>query len=355
MALINCPECTKQVSDKAAACPHCGHPIADGPSTAPSAPPSQVGSPPGDFHTLGATPEQTSVPKPLGVGEPSWQPFVHFLTASVKDVHPTAPKVGGIWLSPARKVNAVKEIAYQQRRFVDFGKTLVDTQPWVTLLTCVKHGHVEDCYELSAARFPEMADKKFWDELTVDVQATRAGSEKVLDNVTVQEVKELCECQSVADKLAIAPETLRRLRECRRLIESKKSWIKRVSILFAGMILAGIGAAVTGTKELRNLVGDPSINLRPLQDDLVGLAVLLGIGGFITAIYAVVKTGGAAADYLALFTMNIAPILRSAGIDPATCTDNLDYVKQVIDSVEERYRYLEKKFLQPFLASEAAS
>jgi len=27
MALIDCPECSKQISDQAAACPHCGHPI----------------------------------------------------------------------------------------------------------------------------------------------------------------------------------------------------------------------------------------------------------------------------------------------------------------------------------------
>lgn len=27
MALINCPECSKQISDKAQACPHCGYPI----------------------------------------------------------------------------------------------------------------------------------------------------------------------------------------------------------------------------------------------------------------------------------------------------------------------------------------
>lgn len=28
MALITCPECHGQVSDKAAVCPHCGFPIA---------------------------------------------------------------------------------------------------------------------------------------------------------------------------------------------------------------------------------------------------------------------------------------------------------------------------------------
>ena len=27
MALINCPECNSQVSDKARECPECGHPI----------------------------------------------------------------------------------------------------------------------------------------------------------------------------------------------------------------------------------------------------------------------------------------------------------------------------------------
>ena len=28
MALIECPECGREVSDKALACPHCGNPIA---------------------------------------------------------------------------------------------------------------------------------------------------------------------------------------------------------------------------------------------------------------------------------------------------------------------------------------
>jgi len=27
MALIDCPECSKEVSESAASCPHCGHPI----------------------------------------------------------------------------------------------------------------------------------------------------------------------------------------------------------------------------------------------------------------------------------------------------------------------------------------
>lgn len=27
MALINCPECGKEISNKAASCPHCGYPL----------------------------------------------------------------------------------------------------------------------------------------------------------------------------------------------------------------------------------------------------------------------------------------------------------------------------------------
>ncbi|MBD9583585.1 zinc ribbon domain-containing protein [Delftia sp. DLF01] len=41
MALIACEECGKMVSDKAAACPQCGAPIAGAPSSAPVAPPSE--------------------------------------------------------------------------------------------------------------------------------------------------------------------------------------------------------------------------------------------------------------------------------------------------------------------------
>lgn len=36
MSLINCPECGKQISDAASACPHCGYPLS--PAPAPQAP-----------------------------------------------------------------------------------------------------------------------------------------------------------------------------------------------------------------------------------------------------------------------------------------------------------------------------
>lgn len=34
MALIHCPECNHEISDKAVACPHCGYPIKEGCSSA---------------------------------------------------------------------------------------------------------------------------------------------------------------------------------------------------------------------------------------------------------------------------------------------------------------------------------
>ena len=38
MALIECPECKKEISDKAPACPHCGGPAADRPAEKPNKP-----------------------------------------------------------------------------------------------------------------------------------------------------------------------------------------------------------------------------------------------------------------------------------------------------------------------------
>jgi hypothetical protein len=40
VALVECPDCRKSVSDKAAACPHCGHPIAPSPPPLPAPPPA---------------------------------------------------------------------------------------------------------------------------------------------------------------------------------------------------------------------------------------------------------------------------------------------------------------------------
>lgn len=40
MALIKCPECSREVSSAAAACPQCGHPINAAPVAVPWAPPS---------------------------------------------------------------------------------------------------------------------------------------------------------------------------------------------------------------------------------------------------------------------------------------------------------------------------
>ena len=37
MSLIKCPECEKEISDQAASCPHCGHPVSrDNPDNAPA-------------------------------------------------------------------------------------------------------------------------------------------------------------------------------------------------------------------------------------------------------------------------------------------------------------------------------
>jgi hypothetical protein len=275
------------------------------------------------------------------------QPFVHFITASVKDVHPTAPSVGGMWLSPQRKVNTAKEIAYQQRRFLDFSKTLIDTQTWVTFLACVKHQHVANAYQLSAARFPEITDKKFWDELTLDVQATRAEAEKLLDNATIQEVTELCDYQSVADKISIAPETVKELRDLRARFQNLTDRWNNLWLLLA-VVTAVIGGVAGGLDRHE----EPE---RTLRIALIIAAVISGAGAVFLLIRGVISAlqegaqKGLRLRYSQTFESTIAPCLRLAHVDPATCTDNLDYVESVLNSVCERYRHLREKLLQPFL------
>lgn len=63
MALIQCPECAQQVSDKAASCPKCGHPIATG------AAPSSDGAPNGPHD--GAPAEQVVTCRTCG--RPNWR------------------------------------------------------------------------------------------------------------------------------------------------------------------------------------------------------------------------------------------------------------------------------------------
>ncbi len=54
MALIPCPECSREISDKAAACPHCGNPMRT-PARAPQSAPVQVATAPGRVVTTQAT------------------------------------------------------------------------------------------------------------------------------------------------------------------------------------------------------------------------------------------------------------------------------------------------------------
>lgn len=65
MALIPCPECAREVSDKANACPHCGNPLA---ATAPRATaPLLVATAPGKAVTTEATGKGWKLLQAIGV------------------------------------------------------------------------------------------------------------------------------------------------------------------------------------------------------------------------------------------------------------------------------------------------
>lgn len=61
MALINCPECRKEVSDRAAACPHCGNPMSAAPGAA-----LPVETPVGHAVTIEATGKTWKVVEAVG-------------------------------------------------------------------------------------------------------------------------------------------------------------------------------------------------------------------------------------------------------------------------------------------------
>jgi hypothetical protein len=99
MALMNCPECGKQVSDRAAACPHCGNPLRAAPTTA-----------------RGATTSDRAKRKPRW-----WQPtkgagcgclgFIAFIGIMVWVAKPSPP-------SPARSADLSADVQFTGTQFV---------------------------------------------------------------------------------------------------------------------------------------------------------------------------------------------------------------------------------------------
>jgi len=63
MALISCPECKKQISERAAACPHCGNPM-----SAALAAPTPVETPAGHVVRIEATGKTPKVIEAVGAG-----------------------------------------------------------------------------------------------------------------------------------------------------------------------------------------------------------------------------------------------------------------------------------------------
>jgi hypothetical protein len=70
MALIDCPECGRQVSDRAPSCPHCGFPIAS------SAPAPRDNAPEQRPEAAAATPANAAAPAPANGADASFHETV---------------------------------------------------------------------------------------------------------------------------------------------------------------------------------------------------------------------------------------------------------------------------------------
>jgi hypothetical protein len=277
--------------------------------------------------------------------DPSWRPFINFLAASVKDVHPTAPAVGGIWLTPARKVREAKEIAYQQRRFLDFGKRVLDRAPWISYLTCIKHNEIATSYDISAAKFPDIGDKMFWDELATDVHKTKTESKARLDEQTVEQVRHLCAYQVLADKILNGAKTIAVLRELRSKIQEDHPTFPWSILTFVSLVAMLIAIAVAAGREKKP--GDALWYVVSIT-----LSVIMFVTFFGISIYVGVQSGlseGNRRGYEALFERDVAPCLRLANVDPRDGFNNLEYAGQVLDYLQKNYTYLKTKLLAGFV------
>jgi hypothetical protein len=275
---------------------------------------------------------------PMAASDPSWEPFLRYLAASVTDAHPTAPNVRDFFHHGSK---VAKEIAYQQKRFLEFGKALLDSAPWVTYLTCLKHPCVAERYKVAAASFPEISDKSYWDALSVDVQATERTAKARLDEQTVKEVEQLCLYQVLGEKIAEAPKTLLSLRQLRSKFNrevSDKPWQVAWGIALAAELLL---AALYGAAESHS--AHKAIRLL-----LILVGIVAGIS-FIVACFVAAYNGsqrGLRKVYVSQFADVIAPCMRLAEIDPAEGFDNLEYAQEVVEYVRKNYEYLKARLLE---------
>ena len=114
-------------------------------------------------------------------------------------------------------------------------------------------------------------------------------------------------------------------------------------LLVGGAIGSGVAGILAGNEEggARDVLVAISV--------LAGLAAVAGIVGPLLRRSRQDYQDIVRKRYLRIFETTIAPCLRLAHVDPASCIDKLDYVGQVINSVLKAYRYLQEKLLKPFL------
>lgn len=289
--------------------------------------------------------------------DPSFPLFRTFLLTHVAETHPTAADVIGVWFTPNRKVNKSKEIAYQQQRFVEFSKESLATEPWIALITCTKHRQVESHYQISAAHFPDLTDKRFWDTLTADVGQLEAQATSLIDSDTLAEVDALLRYQRAADCIANAPGAMARVRAILAQLPALKSKLARTKaltfeaciifiVLGVGLLILAI--AVPGINELR------AVQPQCILGSLVGAVTCFVVGG--TGISKALAKEQLRLQIVQLeaeltntYENTIVPCLRLAGADVAACRNDLDQTEKVVNYVVQYFDYLNRKLLGTFL------
>ena len=285
--------------------------------------------------------------------DPSFPLFRTFLSTHVAETHPTAADVIGVWLTPNRKLNQSKEIAYQQQRFMEFSKEYLATEPWLSLIACRKHRQIESHYDLSAARFSDLADKRFWDTLTADVGQQEARALSLVDNETLVDVDSLLRYQRQAECIASASGAVARVGAIQAQLPALRLKLSRTKALsleaYSMFIFLGVGflvlaIAIPSIKEIRT--AQPLFIIL----SLVSAAAGIGIGGSgITKALAKQRLSSQCLELDRelndLFENTVTPCLHLAGADVAVCRNDLHKTEKFIEYVVKYFDYLNKKLL----------
>ncbi len=285
--------------------------------------------------------------------------FQNYMVGPSIDAHTSAASVDGEIFTTERQANISKEVAYQQHRFIALSKNYLNTQPWIPMLACIKHREVVNSFELSSARFSDIRDKEYWDQLEAEIAKLEAQCLPLIDDETLANLRVLCNFQALASEIAQAPTTIATLK-------SQRQELGRIEALFVGTpkassgppwLAAGIAiAAFAGAFAISQIE-------ESFSDWRVLVLAVLGTAAAIVAAW-LNQTHSAKLQpwdqeqrfrskheriqkemHAAFYSDQFLAVLHLAQVNPSKCWNDFDTAAVAIDHVTNQFSDLNVKYL----------